>query len=89
MAQHYRRILDILCAMIFCAANGHNPWVMGSGRHIPAGIPIRNLVELDNRMPGICLFRVYNRSTFEERRFRTTTEALEHITTLQKVCPTS
>ncbi|KAJ7503627.1 hypothetical protein B0H11DRAFT_2187564 [Mycena galericulata] len=85
VAHQYRRIFDILCAVILCAANRHNPWVMGSGRHIPAGIPLRNLIELDNRMPSICLFRVYTHLTFEERRFETIPEVLEHISTLQKI----
>ncbi|KAJ7500114.1 hypothetical protein FB451DRAFT_50613 [Mycena latifolia] len=59
---------------------------MGSRRHIPAYILLNNLIELDVRMPAICLFRVNTHRTFEGRRFNSMADALEHITTLQKVC---
>jgi hypothetical protein len=74
-----------LAGIILCAANGHNPWVLGAGPAIPEGIPIKNLIQHDVRMPSVCLFRVYSQLTFEERRFKNISDALDHITTLQKV----
>ncbi|KAJ7927421.1 hypothetical protein B0H13DRAFT_2312633 [Mycena leptocephala] len=86
LAHQYRRIFDTLAGIILCAANNHNPWVLGGGPQIPAGIPLRSLLEIDSRVPAICLFRVYARLTFEERRFSTIAEGLEHIAMLQKIC---
>jgi hypothetical protein len=90
LAHQYRRIFDTSAGIILrlCAANNQNPWVSGGGPLIPAGVPLRSLIEIDNRVPAICLFRVYARQTFEERRFSTIAEGLEHICMLQKVCCT-
>ncbi|KAJ7711826.1 hypothetical protein B0H16DRAFT_1815743 [Mycena metata] len=86
LSHQYRRFFDSLAAIILCAGNDHNPWVNGTGRDIPAGLPHEALIDAHDRIPGVLLFRLYLHLTFEELRFRSEAEALAHGTTLQKVC---
>ncbi|KAJ7891588.1 hypothetical protein B0H14DRAFT_2687753 [Mycena olivaceomarginata] len=85
LAYQYRLIFDTLAAIILCAANDHNPYVNGAGPRIPMAIPLRALIEVDNRVPAVCLFRSYPHITFENREYDSITEGVDVLITLQKV----
>lgn len=78
-------MLDTLAAIILCAAHDHNPWVNGFGTSVPNGIPLRNLIENNDSIPSICVFRQHTHLTFEAREFNTVDEVVKHATTIRKV----
>ncbi|KAJ7652815.1 hypothetical protein DFH06DRAFT_1418476 [Mycena polygramma] len=82
-----RRILDTVSAVIHCAANDHNPWLQGSGAHIPSCIPDRCLEELSLPMPAISLLRNERMGvTFEMRMYDSVEEALAALQLVYDIC---
>ncbi|KAJ7937755.1 hypothetical protein B0H13DRAFT_1852391 [Mycena leptocephala] len=82
-----RRVLDTLSAVIHCAANDHNPWLQGSGAHIPSSIPDAALEELGLPMPSLSLLRSEHIGiTYEMRSYASRDEALANLQLIYDIC---